>query len=122
MAGEFFWSAGGERGLAENRDAIGISRGAAAAWPGGSAHGVLHGDDGMGAADASPAAVSRGGEGIPFAAGSAELSARRLLARLLPEISGGKPAAQEDAARLARVAGVPARPHDAKSSEELAKA
>src|ERR1700682_6010462 len=64
------------------------------------AYRLLFRDDGMGAAHAHPATIYRGVQGISLAPRSPGLSSRRFLARILPQIRGIQPTAQENAARL----------------------
>ena len=72
--------------------------GAHAARQGGSADGILHGNDGVGFAHAGAPEIPRASGRIQGPAGLAAISAGRFLARVFQQVRGIQSAAQEDAA------------------------
>src|SRR5258708_8114859 len=98
LAGGISLRGGGEFFLVEDGDARGVHGQPSAAGPRGSAGRFLRGNDGVGAADKDAATILRPGKRIRLAARRADVSAGRLLARLLPQVSGVQSAAQENAA------------------------
>ncbi len=111
----FFCGAGGKLVVAGNDYAQRLHREASSTWARRSAVGLVRGNDGMGAADGGSPALLRHSQGIYRTARCAFVHARRLLARLFPEICRSESVAQEDAARFGLRGFDPAAPFESGS-------